>query len=61
MINLAHKPLFIAIEGIDGAGGTTHSKILASTLENEGFKVYLTQEPSDSEVGVLLGGTCAQR
>jgi len=48
------KPFFIAIEGIDGAGGSTHSKILANTLGEKGYRVYLTQEPSNSDVGILL-------
>ena len=48
------KPFFIVIEGIDGCGSSTHCKILAKTLENKGFKVHLTQEPSSSEIGRLL-------
>ncbi|MFO8020398.1 MAG: dTMP kinase [Promethearchaeia archaeon] len=48
------EPFFIVIDGIDGCGSSTHCKILASTLENKGYKVHLTQEPSFSEVGKLL-------
>jgi len=42
------------MEGIDGAGTTTHSKLLAGFLALKGLKVYLTQEPSSSEIGKLL-------
>ena len=53
---------FIVIEGIDGAGTTTQSKLLAKFLEKEGKKVFLTQEPTDSEIGKLirkvLSGKC---
>ncbi len=48
------KSFFIVIDGIDGSGSSTHSKILADSLKDKGFKVHLTQEPSSSEIGVLL-------
>ena len=48
------KSLFIAIEGIDGAGSTTHCKLLAGFLSTKGLKIYLTQEPSNSDIGKLL-------
>jgi len=51
---LTKKSFFIAIEGLDGSGTTTHSRILAASLENMGYKVFLTQEPSSSEIGNLL-------
>ena len=45
---------FIVLDGVDGSGTTTHSTLLASFLEYQGFKVYLTHEPSKSEIGKLL-------
>lgn len=45
---------FIVLDGVDGSGTTTHSKLLASFLEYQGFKVHLTREPSKSEIGILL-------
>ena len=42
------------IDGIDGAGTTTHCHLLKGFLESKKFKVHLTQEPSNSEIGVLL-------
>jgi len=52
---LKHKAFFLALEGIDGSGTTTHCRLLAGFLEKQkGFKVFLTQEPSNSEIGVLI-------
>ena len=48
------KSFFIVIDGIDGAGTTTHSRLLAGFLKSKKFKVHLTQEPSSSEIGELL-------
>lgn len=39
------KGLFIAIEGGEGAGKSTHSKRLAEFLESLGHEVMLTREP----------------
>lgn len=39
------KGLFIAIEGGEGAGKSTHSKRLAEYIESLGFEVMLTREP----------------
>ena len=49
-----NKPLFIVFDGIDGSGTSTHSKLLKGFLEYKGYKVYLTHEPSESEIGKLL-------
>ncbi|UCC20738.1 MAG: dTMP kinase [Promethearchaeota archaeon] len=46
--------LFIVLDGGDGAGTTTHSHLLKGFLENEGYKVHLTCEPSQSKIGLLL-------
>jgi dTMP kinase len=42
---------FIVLEGPDGSGTTTHSRLLAETLEREGHDVVLTAEPSDGPIG----------
>lgn len=39
------KGLFIAIEGGEGAGKSTHSKRLAEYLESLGYEVMVTREP----------------
>lgn len=46
--------LFITFEGLDGAGTTTQSRLLADRLEEEGFPVHLTKEPSEGPVGSLI-------
>lgn len=48
------QTLFIVLDGIDGVGTTTHSKLLAGFLSLKGLKIHLTQEPSNSEIGKLL-------
>lgn len=45
---------FIAIEHIDASGGTTQANRLAEHLRSKGKKVWVTAEPSDSEIGVLI-------
>ncbi|KAA8922341.1 dTMP kinase [Thermoplasma sp.] len=40
--------MFIAIEGIDGAGKTTLARGIFNLLSEEGYPVYLTREPTDS-------------
>lgn len=44
--------LFIVFEGPDGAGTTTHCKLLAETLRMEGRDVLLTAEPTDGPIGL---------
>lgn len=46
--------LFIVLEGVDGAGTTTHTKILEEALKARGLPVHATREPSDGPVGMLL-------
>ena len=46
--------LFIVIEGVDGAGTTTHTKLLADRLGGRGLPVHTTREPSDGPIGMML-------
>lgn len=46
--------LFIVLEGVDGAGTTTHTALLARALRAKGLPVHTTREPSDGPVGVLI-------
>ena len=46
--------LLIAIEGIDGAGTTTQSRLLSETLSGRGLPIHTTREPSDGPIGVLI-------
>ena len=43
--------MFIVFEGIDGSGKTTIAKKIAERLEEEGKKVYLTEEPTKTWLG----------
>lgn len=45
---------FIAIEGIDGSGKTTHSKKLARWLNKHGVKSIYTREPTNGDIGRIL-------
>ena len=45
---------FVVLEGVDGAGTTTHTKILADALRAQGLPVRTTREPSDGPVGALI-------
>lgn len=46
--------IFIVLDGIDGCGSTTHSRILAEHLKVQGHKVHLTHEPTDFDIGILI-------
>ena len=46
--------LFVAFEGIDGAGLTTHARLTEKFLESRGFRVVLTKEPTDGLIGGLI-------
>lgn len=52
----SNKPLFIALEGIDGSGKSTQVKMLVQKLEQEGYRVHSTFEPTDGEVGSFIRG-----
>jgi len=45
------KRVLIAIEGIDGAGKTTQTKILKKELENRGYDVIRLSEPTKGKWG----------
>ena len=49
-----HNAPFIVLEGIDGAGTTTHTGRLVATLLAKELSVHATREPSDGPIGVLL-------
>jgi len=46
--------LFIVLEGVDGAGTTTHTELVSRALSGRGLPVHTTHEPSDGPVGHLL-------
>lgn len=46
--------VFVCFEGGDGAGKSTQSRLLADRLAARGYRVRLTFEPGDTEVGKQL-------
>ncbi|MCS3798152.1 dTMP kinase [Niastella sp. OAS944] len=48
------KNLFIALEGIDGSGKSTQTKLLTEQLTAQGHKVYSTFEPTNNQIGKLI-------
>jgi dTMP kinase len=48
------RGVFIALEGIDGSGTTTHADRLVTALRRSGLCVELTCEPSQGPIGQLL-------
>ena len=45
---------FLVLEGLDGAGTTTQSRLLGERLRASGRRVHVTAEPSGGPVGALL-------
>src|SRR5690606_36822914 len=52
---------FIELEGIDGAGTTTHTDRLTAWLRDRGRRVHRTCEPSEGPVGRIVRATLAGR
>ncbi len=48
------KGKFIVLEGPDGSGTTTQSKLLAEKFRSMGKEVILTAEPTDSAIGKFI-------
>jgi len=45
---------FIVLEGVDGSGTTTQSKLLRDALSARGIHTVRTAEPTDGEIGLLI-------
>jgi dTMP kinase len=50
----AHRGLFIALEGGEGAGKTTQARLLAIRLREQGYDVVTTREPGATKIGMRL-------
>jgi dTMP kinase len=46
--------VFVVVEGIDGSGSTTHTKLLGKALRQRGLKVVETCEPSPGPIGSMI-------
>ncbi len=49
-----HAGLFIAFEGLDGSGSQHYAGALARFMSREGYRVLLTNEPTNSMIGGLI-------
>jgi len=52
------KAFFICVEGLDGCGKTTQTKMLVRRLRKKGFNVVYTAEPSLGEIGKFIKKYC---
>jgi len=48
------KNFFVAFEGLDGSGKSTHVKLLAEKLKGQGLSIYTTAEPTTSRIGQII-------
>lgn len=46
--------LFIAFEGLDGAGASIQAQLLAGLLEKQGYRVVSTNEPTTNLIGGMI-------
>ncbi len=53
--------IFVVIEGIDGAGTTSLTRLLQEALEAAGQRVHATREPSGGPVGSLIRQALSHR
>ena|SRR5690554_8239512 len=45
------KGLFLSLEGVDGAGKSTHIPFMADYIQQAGIPVVITREPGGTELG----------
>lgn len=57
----SYPGFFIAVEGVDGCGSTTHSKRLADALRNAGRHVVHTYEPTAGPIGAMIRQVLQQK
>jgi dTMP kinase len=48
------RGLFIVLEGVDGAGSTTQTHLLADSLNQQGIPAIATKEPTEGRIGHLI-------
>lgn len=56
--NMKEKGLFICVEGLDGCGKTTQTRLLVKTLKRMGYNATYTVEPSRGKIGRFIRKYC---
>ena len=54
MTNRENKPVFVALEGGEGAGKSTQAQLLVTRLQQEGRPALLVHEPGTTPLGQHL-------
>src|SRR5437016_14271134 len=55
------RGFFITLDGIDGAGKSTHLRKLARRLKRQGYRVRATREPGGTKLGAAIRGMLFER
>lgn len=55
---MREKGFFICVEGLDGCGKTTQTKLLVKRLKKTGYDAVYTAEPSRRKIGVFIKKYC---
>jgi dTMP kinase len=58
MEKMGKRGIFICVEGLDGCGKTTQTKLLVSRLRKKGYNVTYTAEPSCGKIGNFIKKYC---
>jgi dTMP kinase len=58
MEKMGKQGTFICVEGLDGCGKTTQTKLLVRRLKKKGYNVTYTAEPSRGEIGNFIKKYC---
>jgi dTMP kinase len=58
MEKMKRKGVFICVEGLDGCGKTTQTKLLVERLQKKGYDAIYTAEPSRGEIGSFIKRYC---
>ncbi|MDI9620122.1 MAG: dTMP kinase [Candidatus Nezhaarchaeota archaeon] len=46
--------IYISIDGVDGSGSTTQTRLLSEWLRSKGLNVFETKEPTNGKVGKVI-------
>ncbi len=49
-----NRGILIAVEGLDGSGLTTHSRLLVLKLVSQGYRSVYTKEPTNGPIGNII-------